>query len=190
MPPLRSDTVFLFLLVILLLAALAVTGVERSGPPALAALPLRPTVTPTVTPTPDWWQEMSFATPTLPGLPGLPQVRLGSSNVSGGNSSGPVPFQVISCPRPNARITAITRQGVWWLIEGTATVDPFWYWKMELSADGAAWTTLYRGESPVTGGRLMEFNTTTVPKGQYQLRLTVVQRDGNYPEPCEVGISS
>jgi DNA-binding NarL/FixJ family response regulator len=56
MPPLRSDTVFLLLLVVILLAALAVTGMETAGPPALAALPLRPTVTPTATPTPDWWQ--------------------------------------------------------------------------------------------------------------------------------------
>jgi hypothetical protein len=153
MPPLRSDTVFLFLLVVILLAALAVTGMETSGPPALAALPLRPTATPTATPTPDWWQAMNFATPTLPALPGLPQVSLGNASASG-SSGGPVPFQVIACPSPHARITAITRQGVWWLIEGTATIDPFWYWKMELSADGSAWTTLYRQESPVAAGHV------------------------------------
>ena len=75
------------------------------------------------------------------------------------------------------------------LVAGTATVENFWYWKMELSADGASWTPLYRQESPVNGGRLMEFNTTTVPRGQYRLRLTVVKRDGNYPGPCETVVS-
>ncbi|MBX3000699.1 MAG: hypothetical protein KF893_19415 [Caldilineaceae bacterium] len=35
MPPLRSDTVFLLLLVVILLAALAVTGMETSNSPAL-----------------------------------------------------------------------------------------------------------------------------------------------------------
>jgi hypothetical protein len=116
----------------------------------------------------------------------VPNVQLGSGG-SSGNAGGPVPFQIVACPGP-ARISAITRNGVWWLIDGTATTDAFVYWKVELSADGANWTTLYRSETPVTGGRLMEFNTTTVRSGQYRLRLMVVQKDGNYPGPCEVTV--
>ena len=30
----------------------------------------------------------------------------------------------------------------------------------------------------------MELNTSTVPSGPYGIRLTVVDRTGNYPEPC------
>jgi hypothetical protein len=103
MPPLRSDTVFLFLLVVILLAALAVTGMETSGPPALAALPLRPTATPTATPTPDWWQAMNFATPTLPALPGLPQVSLGNASASGSSGRpGSLPGDCLPLsPRPH-----------------------------------------------------------------------------------------
>jgi hypothetical protein len=172
----------------LLLATLAATGMQIPDAPARTMPPLRPTASPTPTAIPGWWDEVSFATPSLPALPGLPAVSL-ERGASGG-SGGAVPFQATACPGPHARITAITRQGVWWLIEGTATVDPFGYWKMELSADGRAWTTLYRSESPVTAGRLMEFNTTTVPRGAYRLRLIVVKQDGNYPDPCEVGISS
>jgi hypothetical protein len=100
----------------------------------------------------------------------------------------PRPFQIVACPGP-ARISAITRNGVWWLIDGSATTDSFAYWKVELSADGASWTTLYRSETPVAGGRLMEFNTTTVKKGAYQLRLVVVKQDGNYPEPCVLAVT-
>jgi hypothetical protein len=191
MPPLRSDTVFLLLLVAILLAALAVTGMQTSAPPALASLPVPATATPTATPTPDWWTAVAFATPTLSGLPVLPKLSLdggGRLGGSGGGGGGPVPFQTLACPGP-ARITAITRNGVWWLVEGTATVENFWYWKMELSPDGSSWTTLYRQESPVSGGRLMEFNTTTVPRGQYRLRLIAVKRDGNYPGPCETVVS-
>jgi hypothetical protein len=184
---LRADTLFLFLLAALLVVTLAATGMQIPDAPARAMPPLRPTATPTPTATLGWWDAVSFATPGLPALPGLPAVSLeGSASGSGG---GTVPFQVTACPGPHARVTLITRQGVWWLIEGTASVDPFWYWKMELSTDGSHWTTLYRSESPVAAGRLMEFNTTTVPRGAYRLRLTVVKQDGNYPEPCEVGIS-
>jgi hypothetical protein len=35
----------------------------------------------------------------------------------------------------------------------------------------------------------MEFNTTTVKKGEYQLRLVVVKQDGNYPEPCVLAVT-
>ena len=38
-------------------------------------------------------------------------------------------------------------------------------------------------------GLLIEFNTRTVPKGAYQLRLLAVDRTGNYGEPCTVGIT-
>jgi hypothetical protein len=63
------------------------------------------------------------------------------------------------------------------VVEGTTTVENFWYWRVELSADGASWTTLYRQESPASGGRLMEFNTSTVGRGRYQMCLIVVMKD-------------
>jgi hypothetical protein len=188
MPPLRSDTTFLVLLVAILLAALAVTGMETPDAPRHAQITPRPLPTPTGTPTPGWWGEVAFATPTLPVLPGVPNVQLGGSGGSSGNAGGPVPFQVVGCPGP-ARISAITRNGVWWLIDGSATTDSFAYWKVELSANSANWTTLYRNETPVNGGRLMEFNMTTVKKGEYKLRLVVVKQDGNYPEPCVLAVT-
>jgi hypothetical protein len=189
MPPLRSDTTFLVLLVVVLLAALAITSMEVPGPPALAAPAPRPSPTATTTPEPGWWNSITFATPSLPALPGVPDVQLGNGGRRGSAGNGPISFDVLSCPTATARIVSINRNGVWWLIDGSAGVDSFWYWKMELSPDGSGWTVLYRSESPAPNGRLMEFNTTTVPSGQYQLRLTVVKKDGNYPQPCTVVVS-
>lgn len=188
MPPLRSDTTFLVLLVVILLATLAVTSRDVPGPPALAALAPRPTPTPTATATPGWWNGVLMATPTLPSLPGLPNLQFGRSG-TGDRGNGPIAFKSIACPGDHARIRSITRNGIWWLIDGTASTEDFWYWKMELSPDGQNWTVLYRSESPVSRGRLMEFNTSTVSPGGYRLRLVVVKRDGNYPEPCEIEVT-
>ncbi len=44
---------------------------------------------------------------------------------------------------------------------------------MELSPDGQNWTQLYRSETPVSAGRLMEFNISTVPRGSYRLKWSV-----------------
>ena len=59
----------------------------------------------------------------------------------------------------------------------------------ELSADGQGWTVLYRSEGPVAAGQLIEFNTRTVPRGSYQLRLMAVDKTGNYGPPCTVALT-
>lgn len=171
----------------LLLAALFAAQIP-GAPAAAPAWTPRPLPTETPTPTPDWWEALPTGTPVLPALPGVPTVTLGQPG--GSSSDGPVAFQVESCPGAAARITAITASGVWWLVDGRAAVDPFWYWKMELSPDGTGWTQLYRSETSVAGGRLMEFNISTVPKSSYRLKLTAVYRDGNYPPPCVVQVTT
>jgi hypothetical protein len=157
----------------------------------VAAQPLA-TVTPTVEPTPGWWASVPItATPTMAGLPGLPQVSL-SSGASGLTVGEPVPFATLSCPRPDVRISAVTTAGKpgWWNISGTAAIPHQAYWKGELSPNGQGWTMLYRSNAAVPGGTLIEFNTRTVPAGAYQLRLTAVDRTGNYPEPCIISVST
>lgn len=181
----RGDVGWLLLLLGTLLLALAVLGRGQPPRPHLSALTLPDPTTPTPSPTPGWWQDTPMTTPALPGLPGLPQLTLSGS---GGAGEGPVAFEVIACPGPQAQIRGMTRQGVWIQVSGRATVDPFGYWKVELSPDGQGWTLLTRQETPVADGHLMGLNTTTVPPGPYHLRLTVVQADGNYPPPCVVEI--
>jgi hypothetical protein len=78
-------------------------------------------------------------------------------------------------------------------IRGTANVDGFQYYKIE-AAPGAKpadnqWTVVGQLHyNPVSGGVLETFNSGAYPAGTYTLRLVVVDRTGNYPEPCRVTV--
>ncbi len=174
------------LLAFALLAALAGRSFGRPLPHATSPLPTpAPAVTPTAT---GWWDKTKLAPPALPGLPSLPQVGLNGAGTAQGGA--PVPFMVLSCPQPTVRITGIvTGRPPWWLVTGSAAIPSLEYWKAELSADGQSWTLLYRSAVPVADGQLIEFNTRTVPKGSYQLRLVAVDKTGNYGPPCVVRIT-
>lgn len=186
--PVRWDVVVLTTAVLVafgLLAAIAQRGFDR--PAQLAASPL-PAPTATATPASGWWDRVTLTPPPLPGLPALPAVGL--NGLGGGSQAGqPVAFRVVTCPTAGVTIARITtaRAG-WWNITGTAEIADLDYWKGELSADGKGWSVLYRSPQPVRDGLLIEFNTRTVPPGPYQLRLLVVDRTGNYPAPCVIGV--
>ncbi len=127
--------------------------------------------------------------PPLGSLPTLPTVAL--SAAAGAGQGAPIAFRLLSCPRTDVKIVEIAggaRRG-WWDIYGTAAIPGQSYWKGEISADGRGWQMLYRSEQPVQGGLLIEFNTRTVPAGTYQVRLTAVDRTGNYPEPCTIEVT-
>ena len=182
-------TAAVFLVSIIVTFAIA----DAQQPAAMQGTTLSPLETRTLTPTltTDWWQTEHFGAPTLEPLPGVPSLSLGSSGGGNGGANQPVRYQTITCPRADVRINGIVtgaRRG-WWYIHGTAEIPNLWYWKGELSADGQHWTTLYSSQQPVRDGTLVEFLTSTVPKGQYQLRLMAVDRSGNYPEPCVVQIA-
>jgi hypothetical protein len=194
-----SDTVRARLDILVLLALTggilalfaAIADREFRRPVPVAAKPLA-TVTPTTEATPGWWATVPVtATPALPGLPGLPKVSLNGG--AGGLQAGePVAFSVVTCPRADVKITAVTTAGKpgWWNIVGTAAIPNQEYWKGELSPNGQGWTMLYRSNAAIQDGLLIEFNTRTVPAGAYQIRLTAVDRTGNYPEPCVIGVST
>lgn len=192
---LRADVILLALAALAILVGLAaIAGRGFARPPAavdgLAYQPL-PTATAIATPTPGWWATVPVTTtPSLPGLPALPKVGLGGSG-GGLNAGQPVKFETLSCPRGDVKITAITTAGKagWWNIAGTATIPDQEYWKGELSPDGQGWTMLYRSSAAVQDGLLIEFNTRTVPRGDYRIRLMAVDRTGNYPEPCVIRVS-
>jgi hypothetical protein len=193
---LRADVVMLACAALAILVGLAaIAGRGFARPPAvvdgLAVAPL-PTETAIATPTPGWWATVPVtATPALAGLPALPKVSLGAGG-AGLQAGDLVAFGVVSCPRADVKITSVTTAGKagWWNIVGTAAIPNQEYWKGELSPDGQGWTMLYRSNAAVRDGLLIEFNTRTVPRGAYQLRLTAVDRTGNYPEPCIVRVST
>lgn len=188
----RVDVVTAVVFLLAILVTFAIADAQRPTAVQSLALSALPTPTVTITATPDWWQGLVFTLPTLEKLPGVPALALdGAGGVAGGGTNQSVPYQTVTCPHPDVRINRITtgtRRG-WWYISGTATITNLWYWKGELSADGQHWTTLYSSQQPVKEGTLIEFLTTTVPKGQYQLRLMAVDKSGNYPEPCVVQVT-
>jgi curved DNA-binding protein CbpA len=91
-----------------------------------------------------------------------------------------------TCPSEGVQITRIQNaSGPWWHIFGTADIPNLWYWKMEASLDGDDWLMLYESRSPASG-LLVRLNLTTLPALPKYIRLTAVDRSGNYPEPCVV----
>lgn len=188
----RTDVLVLGLLAAGVMVVLGLDGIERPDAPArLTALNPVATVTPTPTATPGWWtgEAENFATPRPSGVPAagpaLPTVEL--SRGGGGGRGSPVDFTMVACPNPEyTQISAVVHaKPGWWNIYGSARHPNLWYWKGELSPDGAAWTPIYRQEMPAQG-LLMEFKTDTVPAGTYLIRLMAVDKTGNYPEPCVI----
>jgi len=84
-------------IVLVLMIVIALHRAPMPARPVIAPTTPLPTVTPTATPTPGWWDEADFATPTLPKLPGVKQPAF-SGGVGGHEPGQPVPFTVISCP--------------------------------------------------------------------------------------------
>ena len=178
----------LFLLVALLMAWVGVRDSMLPESSAMVGVTPLPAVTPTVTPTPGWWHEADFATPSLKKLPGVPRPKFqgGAGGVEPGTK---VPFQVISCPTVGVKITDIrTAEGPWWHISGTVSIPNLWYWKAEISTDGQHWASLYRSEAPVIDSVLVRLNLTTIPAGAQQIRLMAVDGTGNYPEGCVISV--
>ena len=97
------------------------------------------------------------------------------------------PWVSITEPTVNAKLdgSGIT------FIRGTASIDNFWYYKLEFAY--GEWPTGWSliGDlhyTPVVNGYLGDWKTGALPKGVYQLRLTVVDGTGNYPTPCQVRV--
>ncbi|MCB0163075.1 MAG: SH3 domain-containing protein [Anaerolineae bacterium] len=97
------------------------------------------------------------------------------------NQSDCHPNAQITSPAPglpfSSRVVAIS---------GFANVPNFKSYKIEYSTDphSGVWNYLFEQDTPVENGVLMHLETSTVPPGPYGVRLTVVDKSGNYPEPC------
>jgi hypothetical protein len=77
-------------------------------------------------------------------------------------------------------------------VMGTASIDNFWYYKIEIGVGRAASDWSVVGDlhyAPVSNGVLETVNTSALPPGEYSLRLVVVDKTGNFPEPCVVHVT-
>jgi hypothetical protein len=138
-------------------------------PPTPTPPPLLPTPTPTATATPRP-RPTVVPTPTDTPTPEKPPV---------------VPA---NCPNPGVRISepgdGETVSGVIQLV-GSANIPDFEYYKFEFRGGGFGdWTFIQRFDQPISGGILGAWDTRSVPPGEYEFRLVVVDKTGNYPPPC------
>lgn len=98
------------------------------------------------------------------------------------------------CPQPGVRITAPAMNQViagQVTIRGTAQIDQFQFYKLEygLGEDPQQWNSIGdTHRAPVADGALGVWDTAGFPNGAFKLRLTVVDRSGNFPSPCEVRV--
>jgi hypothetical protein len=77
-------------------------------------------------------------------------------------------------------------------IVGTASHEAFSRYDLSVApGDGAAggFVGIGGASSPVAGGQLGTWDTTSVANGPYTIQLTVVDTSGNFPPPCPVAVT-
>ena len=161
----------------------AVAATDTATPSALAQFPLGTAVA--VTGEPTVAVTVSVTSTATPGTP--------TATPEATPTSPPPP--PASCPNPGAQISSpgsgATVSGVV-TVSGTASGDAFQFYKLEVSAgeQPGAWSVV--GDihnSPVQGGTLGSWSTAGLAPGPYWLRLVVVDQTGNYPNPCQVRVT-
>jgi hypothetical protein len=139
---------------------------------------------PTPTPTP--------GTPTATPLPVPTRTPRPTQTPETTPTPTPKPVILPDCPNPQARLTNPTVNAVLKgvvEIRGSANIDNFGYYKFEFRSEGASeWSFIQDFKEPVADGILGSWNTAGLPAGTYTFRLVVVDKTGNYPEPCEVDV--
>jgi hypothetical protein len=75
------------------------------------------------------------------------------------------------------------------ILEGTADVPNFGFFKYEFSPRGASlWSTIKANRDPVRDGELGRWDTSTITPGDYELRLVVTDNQGRPLPACVVPI--
>jgi len=168
-----------------------VHGPTEEPSPTVTAGPL---VAPTLTPTPP----PATITPTPTATRVRPTVAAAPATATPQVAATPTPaVRPPACPNPNARITSPganqTLTGPIG-VHGVANIEDFQYYKIEIgpcnNPRDHEWTVVGQLHyTPASGGLLETLNTGAYPPGVYTIRLVVVDRTGNYPEPCGVTVS-
>ncbi len=100
------------------------------------------------------------------------------------NAAGCIPNQLeFTYPRPNDAIKGIVE------LTGTADIPKFGFYKYESAAGGSdVWATIAAGNAAVKGGSLGFWDTSALTPGDYQLRLVVIDNEGEALAPCIVPV--
>lgn len=161
----------------------------------LMGAPPTPTdVLPTFTPEPTVTPELvlpGLETPTLDVAAGPTPTR---TLVPPGGSGCQFLSATIRSPIPGAILAGVVQ------VQGTAQIDNFAFYTVEISTLGDNWLTLFTSQredptdpnsamKPVVDGVLGTWDTSLQQPGDYALRLTVYDAAGNHPVPCTIPIT-
>ncbi|NWF62862.1 MAG: hypothetical protein HXY38_01025 [Chloroflexi bacterium] len=108
----------------------------------------------------------------------------GQSQGAPPNSAGCAPGQIeITFPKAGEEIKGIIE------LIGTVNIPNFGFFKYEVAPGGSdTWATIAAGRSVVNAGPLGRWDTTALPPGDYQLRLVVIDNQGQALAPCVVPV--
>jgi hypothetical protein len=97
-----------------------------------------------------------------------------------GNTSGCVSNKLmITSPKPGSEISGSVD------LTGTVDIPDFGFYKYEVAPLNAdTWATIAANRTPIDNGSLGQWDTTTLAPGDYQLRLVVVNTQGQSLPPC------
>jgi serine/threonine-protein kinase len=153
----------------------------------------KPTPTSTATPTPSPTLEPTCTVQLTFTPTPIPTRPTSTSTPAPAHTPTRVAGVIPECPDPGARLTYPTVNAVLKgpvEILGSANIDNFHYYKFEFRHEEATeWSFVEQFDEPVMDGHLGVWDTSTLPAGNYWVRLVVVKKDGNYPAPCEVPVT-
>jgi hypothetical protein len=120
---------------------------------------------------------ISAALATQLALTPLPEPTLG-------NTSGCDPKSlIITAPKPGSEVSGTVD------LVGTVQIPDFGFYKYEVAPlNSDAWATIAATTTPVPNGLLGHWDTTSLTPGDYQLRLVVVNTQGQSLTPCIIPI--
>jgi LysM repeat protein len=106
-------------------------------------------------------------------------VPLGTQSATDGACTNP--GSLITAPKDGTVLKGVVQ------FQGTASIPDLSFYKLEIREQDSSpddYITFLTVEQPVVGGLIGEMDTAAWPNGTYWIRLTVVNRTGNYPERC------
>jgi hypothetical protein len=162
----------LSLIVLLAIAELVLTVFLAPNLPAISLLvtpTMNPLITPTITIPPELLATIGVLTP---------------ESTPTAQTTGCIPGQImITSPKPGDVIKGQV------ILVGTANIPNFGFYKYEFSALGTdVWSTIQANREVKQDVELGSWDTSEVSPGDYNLRLVVIDNQGNVLPPCIVPV--
>jgi LysM repeat protein len=137
--------------------------------------------------------ELLQAANCLSGINMVPRGQIIAVPIAPGDlASFPVQFRPDGCTELGAYITSpLPGQTVTGIISliGTASVENFSYYKLEIRPSSARTYTIYdRFTAPVVNASLGDIDTSIFRPGAYWIQLTVVQDQSHVLTPCAIPV--